>query len=90
VTDLDRLLSEAVPDGTFGGARPTPTRRSLPRDLQRTTAEEAAMHQRVLRRAVAASAARHIAAGPSHLKPVPAAPDQPDSPANPTTEEHAA
>lgn len=85
MTDLDRLLAEAIPDGTFGGARPTPTRRSLPRDLQRTTAEEAAMHQRVLRRAVAAHAAHHLAdKQPTHLKPVP---DQPDTA---TTEEQAA
>lgn len=85
MTDLDRLYLEQLPDGTFGGTRPTPTRRSLPRDLQRTSAEEAAMHQRVLRRAVAAHAARHLAdKQPTHLKPVPTQPD------TDTTEEQAA
>lgn len=73
MTALDRLLLEAIPDGTFGGARPTPTRHSLPRDLQRTTAEEAAMRQRVLAREVAAYDDAHRSRRPRtcHLRPVP-------------------
>lgn len=73
MTALDRLYAEAVPDGTFGGARPTPTRCSLPRDLQVTSAEEAAMRQRVLAREVAAYDEAHRGRRPRtcHLRPVP-------------------
>lgn len=71
MTALDRLFAECLPDGTFGGARPTPTRRSLPHDLQTTPAEEAAMHQRVLDHEVAAYDEAHRGQRPHrHLHPV--------------------
>ncbi|MFI9600359.1 hypothetical protein ACIHCX_10840 [Streptomyces sp. NPDC052043] len=47
----DRLLAEAVPDGTFGGARP---RRTRGREQQRRTPDPAAArHLAELARAVA-------------------------------------
>lgn len=80
MTALDRLYAEQIPDGTFGGARPTPTRHSLPRDLQITPAEEAAMHKRVLDHEVAAYDEAHRGQRPHrHLHAV-------TQPAQPTPE----
>ena len=66
MTALDRLLTEAIPDGTFGGRR-TPAERVLPA----TTPAAAARHLAELADAIGAP---HLTAVPDQPEPT-----QPDS-----------
>lgn len=52
MSPLDRLLAEAVPDGTFGGARQLRTRKPEPA-APRTSPAEAARHLAELAAAIA-------------------------------------
>lgn len=65
MTALDRLMAEAIPDGTFGGAR-----QPKPRRLPATPPADAARHLAELADAIGAP---HLTAVPD--QPEPAQPD---------------
>jgi hypothetical protein len=66
VTPYERLLLEAIPDGTFGGARPPrpDPPETTARTRHRTTAIEQAMNRARLEAALDEKPGRHLRAVP--------------------------
>jgi hypothetical protein len=74
MTPLERLLAEAIPDGTFGGPRyrdPEPAPQQPARPRRETSALEAAEHRRILEAALDQMDGRGTSRPERHLHPVP-------------------
>lgn len=77
MTLIGRLWAEAVPDGTFGGARPPsarPTVDGFPQPRREVTPEEAAAHCAALVAELKERARRPAAQPARHLHAVPETP----------------